>query len=1174
MSVEQALAADPTRSVWVGASAGTGKTKVLTDRVLRLMLAGAAPERILCITFTKAAAAEMALRLSGRLARWATADAGLLTDELFALLGRRPAGTELAVARRLFARLLDAPGGMNIQTIHSLCQSLLRRFPLEAGLPPHFELMDDRDAAELIAMARERLFAEAASDPVLGAAVDRLATLFDADAFAGLMTAVIGDRHRLGRMIEGAGSVDMACVAIARAHFVDPEATPEGELAAACRPGGFDEAGLRAAAQALLASTGKDDVARGRRLAAWLAASEAERVARFEDRVGATMTAKNEPRARLMVKAAIEAAPAAFAALRAEQDRMVELEDQRRSAATVAASVALIRVGARLAALYDDLKRRRARLDFDDLILGAGRLLNTPGIAPWVLYKLDGGVMHLLLDEAQDTSPEQWTVVERLTEEFFVGDGNPHDQAGHDADGLPLARTVFAVGDPKQSIYRFQRADPEGFRRMQAFFQARVSAAERGWSVVALRQSFRSVAAVLAAVDAVFATPPASDGVVEPGQVLRHEAARIGQAGIVELWPLAVAEKRDTDDVWLVPEVREPEDDPMARVADAIAGTIRGWLDRAEMLSAAGRRLRPGDVLILVQRRNAFVGRMARALKAAGVPVAGVDRMALVDQIAVADLVALGRALLLPEDDLTLAAALKGPILGLDEDALYRAAVDRTDPKGGDPKGGRLPLIHALRRRAAGDPALAAAAGLLTDLARAADRMGPYDFYADLLAARGGRTALVARLGPEAEDAIDEFLNLALAYEQTEPPSLEGFLAWVERSAVEVKRDLEQGRDEVRIMTVHGAKGLQAPVVFLPDTTRMPRPPSGPVWLDGPPPMLLVAPAAGDASDMVRDAQTVTAREDRKEYRRLLYVAMTRAADRLYVCGWHGKPEAPDESWYGLTARALAGEGDARPVEVVLPGGITGTGWRLTGEQAAVPPAIPAAATGMAVAEGPSLPAELHPDRDLPAEPVPPRPLSPSRPDDDPPPARSPLGDLGASRFRRGRLVHRLLQVLPDLPPDARADAAARFLAAPAHGLAAGDAAALAGEVMAVLDHPDFAAIFQPGSRAEVPLGALVGSRVVSGAVDRLLVTPDRILLVDYKTDRPPPAEPERVARHYLRQMAAYRAVLQRIYPGRAIETALVWTDGPSLMRLPDMLLDRWAPAELEAAGGDLSTPN
>ncbi|MFD0388997.1 3'-5' exonuclease [Tistrella bauzanensis] len=278
----------------------------------------------------------------------------------------------------------------------------------------------------------------------------------------------------------------------------------------------------------------------------------------------------------------------------------------------------------------------------------------------------------------------------------------------------------------------------------------------------------------------------------------------------------------------------------MARVADAIAGTIRGWLDRAEMLTAAGRRLRPGDVLILVQRRNAFVGRMARALKAAGVPVAGVDRMALVDQIAVADLVALGRALLLPEDDLTLAAALKGPILGLDENALYRAAVDRADPKGA-----RLPLIHALRRRAAGDPALAAAARLLTDLARAADRMGPYDFYADLLAARGGRTALVARLGPEAEDAIDEFLNLALAYEQTEPPSLEGFLAWVERSAVEVKRDLEQGRDEVRIMTVHGAKGLQAPVVFLPDTTRMPRPPSGPVWLDGPPPMLLVAPAAG-----------------------------------------------------------------------------------------------------------------------------------------------------------------------------------------------------------------------------------------------------------------------------------------------------------------------------------------
>lgn len=1151
MSREQAIAADPALSVWVGASAGTGKTKVLTDRVLRLMLAGAAPERILCITFTKAAAAEMALRLSGRLARWATADAGLLTDELFALLGRRPVVAELATARRLFARLLDTPGGMNIQTIHSLCQSLLRRFPLEAGLPPHFELMDERDAAELIAGARERLFAEAAGDAGLGAAVDRLATLFDAEAFAGLMTTVIGERHRLGRIVAAAGSLEAACRRVAAAHDLDPRATPESELAAACAPGGFDEAGLKAAAEALVASSGKDDVVRGRALAGWLAAGEAERVTRFEDRLGATMTAERKPRARLMVKASQEAAPAAFAALRREQDRMVELEDQRRAAATVAASVALLRVGHRLAELYDGQKRIRARLDYDDLILGAGRLLDTPGIAPWVLYKLDGGIMHLLLDEAQDTSPEQWKVVERLTEEFFAGDGAVHEQAGRDADGLRLARTVFAVGDPKQSIYRFQRADPAGFKRMQAFFEARVTGAARGWRPVELRQSFRSVRAVLDAVDAVFARQPAADGVVEPGRTLRHEAARIGQAGVVEVWPLAVAEKLDPDDAWVAPVVREPQDDPMGRVADAIAGTLRRWLDEGEMLEAQGRPIRAGDVLVLVQRRNAFVGRMARALKMAGVPVAGVDRMALIDQIAVADLVALGRALLLPEDDLTLAAVLKGPIIGLDEAALYRAAVDRRTPEG------RMPLIRALRERARGDHELRAAAETLSALARAADRMGPYDFYADLLAAKGGRQRLVARLGPEAEDAIDEFLNLALAFEQTEPPSLEGFLAWVGRSAVEVKRDLEQGRDEVRIMTVHGAKGLQAPVVFLPDTIRLPRPPAGPVWLEDPAPMLLISPGSADVSDTVRDAQAATAMEDRQEYRRLLYVAMTRAADRLYVCGWHGKPEAPADSWYALVQEALAGM--AAPVEMALPGGIAGPGWRLTCPQdgavarktaeMAEPDVVPA-----------GLPAALHPDRGLPPEPVPSRPLAPSRPDDDPPPARSPLGDAGVRHFRRGRLVHRLLQVLPDLDPEARAEAARRFLAAPAHGLAPDEVAPLAAEVEAVLMHPDFAPIFGPGSRAEVPLGAVIGSRVVSGAVDRLLISADRVLVVDYKTDRPPPSDPDRVARHYLRQMAAYRAVLRRIYPGRQVETALVWTDGPSLMHLPDRLLDRWAP--------------
>jgi ATP-dependent helicase/nuclease subunit A len=559
------------------------------------------------------------------------------------------------------------------------------------------------------------------------------------------------------------------------------------------------------------------------------------------------------------------------------------------------------------------------------------------------------------------------------------------------------------------------------------------------------------------------------------------------------------------------------------------------------MLPARGRAVTAGDILVLVRRRNAFLMELVRALKELHVPVAGADRMRLTEQLAVEDLIALGNFLLLPEDDLTLATVLKSPLHDWDDDLLYDLAWPR----------GEHSLWSELRRRQADKPAFARAAEALSALLARADFVPPYELYAQLLGARGGRMAMLRRLGPDAADPIDEFLSAALAYERLHGASLQGFLAWIAAGDAEVKRDLDQrGRNEVRIMTVHGAKGLQAPIVILPDTMQMPKALPALLWsAEGLP---LWCGRDGAAPSFDRAKGEAEARRD-AEYRRLLYVALTRAEDRLYICGWETRRAAPAGNWHELVRAGIETLAGATPIEIRLDGseGGSGTGLRLLSPQTVEPRRGEAGNIA-------TPPDEPEPEwlRVLPRpEPSPPRPLAPSRPALSDPPSRSPISDDGGDRFRRGRLVHRLLQSLPDLPPEARDAAARRYLGLALHGLDEGEREAIRVETMAVLNRPDFAPLFGPRSRAEVPVVAVIGGHAISGQIDRILVTAERVLIVDYKTQRPAPPEPRLVPPAYLQQLAAYRAAVAAIYPGRPVEAALLWTDGPVLMTIPPDLL-------------------
>ena len=1126
---KQREASDPNVSAFVAASAGSGKTKLLIDRLLRLMLGGADPARILCLTFTKAAAAEMALRLQKILGDWVTLPPAALDAEL-KLRGIAPTAETMARARALFAHVLDLPGGMRVGTIHAFCQSLLRRFPLEAALAPHFRLLEAADGHAELEAARE--VAMATADPAALAVTAGLVT----DSGFGKLVAELQPHF-------AALAPLMAKPQPARLLRLQRAAGVSGDDASLVRAAvEWPDQALRTVVAQFRAHGSATERVMATRMSDWLDLPPELRSEHWNEWLAIMLTDKGVPRAAggFCKSNWAKSDPAVAAACVAEAERVAAVEDGRRALKVVEATDALLTMAAPVLAGFERRKRFGGLLGYNDLITRTSALLRNPGTA-WVLFKLDGGLDHLLLDEVQDTSREQWSIAGALTAEFFAG------EAARDG-----TRTVFAVGDRKQSIYSFQGADPAGFDLWRGRMERSVKQAGGQFRNTEVDVSFRSTEAVLALVDAVFADPLAADGVVASGNTLRHEAHRVGQAGLVELWPLVPVPPQVVPEPWAVAERNHGLVTAPQRLADSLAHWIAAQIGNA-MLPSRGRMLQAGDVLVLVRRRDNFARALVRRLKGLGVPVAGLDRLYLTDQPAVQDLLALCDTLLLPEDDLSLACVLTSPLGELTDDDLMDLSIGR-----------RGTLWSALRARGAERPVWARSRAFIEALLARVDYITPHALLVETLGPLGARARLFARLGPEASEPIDELLGAAMAHAVTHPPSLQGFVHWLRQSGAEVKREAEEAGRTVRIMTVHGAKGLQAPLVILPDTTSLPPDGGGVVWdaEDCP----LWSPRA-ELRCSATDRLKAAAKQARlEEYNRLLYVALTRAEDRLLVCGWQTRHQLPEASWYSSVQRAMARlEASPRPLDHV---GEVWDGAVLAYETQQRAPAAalvaqPAVTTPAMPKWAGSPPAWLPVS--VPKEPSRPVPLTPSRPTDaalGPVPATaSPLlGGMGAAA--RGTLIHQLLQHLPALPPDRR-EAAAR-----AFGRASDAPDSVAGEVLALLRHPALQALFGPHGRAEQPLAGYVNGTVVSGVIDRLVVAQDEIVVADYKTHRDAPGAVLATPVLYLRQMAAYRAVLREVFPGRPIRCYLIWTRSCTARLLPDSLLDGHAPGALDPTPG------
>ncbi|CAN5401763.1 double-strand break repair helicase AddA [soil metagenome] len=1154
----QVTAADPDLTVFVTANAGSGKTTTLVDRVARLLLRDVRPGDILCVTYTKAAAAEMQARLFEKLGVWAVADDRALSKSLAELDGRDP-GTlskaDLSEARRLFAKALETPGGLKIQTIHAFCEKLLKRFPLEAGVSPGFRVLENEAAVALSHEAREDLAREALRDPdgLLGAAYAHFAVELDWGSFHDLLARIETERGPLNAYIDRFTSGDAP--GPHQLTGADPDRTPddlEGEFL-----DWIDGEAWERAADAMATGSANDQKI----------AASMDAISPGDWSVAAMapilLTAAGDARKSMGTKSA---PPWAVQWLVDLQLKYLAVRDALRAARIADDTIKALTLARAHAALYEAAKRRRGALDFSDLVVKTVELLTERADAAWVLFKLDGGIEHVLIDEAQDTAPNQWNVFKALTEEFFVGAGAPRRA---DIDPDAPQRSLFVVGDQKQSIYSFQGARPERLLKEAQFYETKVRHA-RGpdaFRQVPLETSFRSTEDVLAFVDAAFHGPERTRALVgETGDMTEHKPARVGQRGSVDLWPLFEDPVVEDRTAWNVPVDKEGARSGRKRLARALAREIARQVREGVAVHDRGQTVRParfGDFLILVRRRDATFEEIIRALKSENVPVAGADRMRLSSHIVFDDLKAVARFVLYPDDDLSLAEILRSPLCDLsdfgDPHILYALA---------EPRGGRS-LWRELQSRAAEQPQWSRARDLL-DAALADRSRDPFAFFAGILnrvdaTGQSARARILVRLGREAEEAIDETLTQVLAAEDRGGTDLETCLSLLEAADVEVKREMEGARNEVRVMTVHGAKGLEAPVVILPDTTSRAKP-QGPTLMPA-----LFDPTDPEANfseqgegwrmcpgragdDCEASGRARQARIDRTdaETLRLLYVALTRARDRLIVMGRALKKPAEgfeELSWWSVIAETVARLADTDPKSVRD----IGDGVLRFGVDPGAAPQIPVAVpTPVAV-----------PDWARQAPPAAPgaRLASPSQMSETLRiPAPSPLAAAnGLGRFRRGDLIHRLLERLPEIKVADRPAAAIRMLARE-RDVSDDQRAEMIAAAFAVLDDPRFAPVFGPGSRAEV---ALVGSApdlprgvAISGRIDRLVVTPERVLVVDYKSNRPAPDTIETADPAYVLQMAVYVAVLRRIYPDRAVEAALVWTDGPKLMAVPGAMMD------------------
>ena len=871
----QRRARDPEGSFWVTASAGSGKTKLLCDRVVSLLCHGADPQSILCLTYTRAAASEMKQRVLSILQKIAHGDPAYA--DFYDLLCQR--GVDPV---RFSLSLMDNQHRLSFQTIHAFCESLLRRFPLEGNVSPDFKVLEESEAQTLLTQAAEAFYD---LDRIQGddATAKLLALYLNEGQYLDALKPLIRKPYLLYQAI--AMPLDLFCDTLKQQLGLPHDDSDVDTLRDQCNTA-LPDVVLQRIAEALCLSTSKTDKNNGIFLSDFLTQSQDHKD--YQGYINIFLTNEYTIRAKFVTKQAT-LLPEDLALLSSEALRLYTLRQRLYGAECLQATVALRSVATAVWGAYITAKEANGALDFDDLLEGTLRLLQHHNA--WIVYKLEHALKHILLDEAQDTNPHQWTLIKHLLEETLSGD-------------TETAKSLLVVGDYKQSIYRFQDADPEGYRAEYDVLQERYAEANRPLIPLKLETSFRTTPQVLGFVDDVFQKTSMGQGVLTPKEgSLTHHPARAEAAGEVVLHPIIPLPTKNTEVSFLIPTQQHHGQTHASIVAETIASAAADLLSSGKGLpSRQNRPITPSDIWILLQRRGTLQSALLSALGARGIPVAGGDRIFLKETLAVKDLLALLLFMVEPDDDFTLACLLKSPVGGLGEEDLFTLCHGRSGT-----------LWSSLYHHAQPDDApqnLKQTYARLQHFLNHADIWTPHQTVVHYLCVQGGYGEFRSAFGGEVDEVLHLFLSYALRFETEVTPTLAGFLPWFDRHAVDIKREtLGHG---VRIQSIHSAKGLEAPVIILADAAHRPKSHFGPiVWL--PEGFLWILPKR--VLHALAPLKEAMKKQDDEEYHRLLYVAMTRAEDALHIFGAESQKKNQKEAdadssstpspWYHALATVL-----------------------------------------------------------------------------------------------------------------------------------------------------------------------------------------------------------------------------------------------------------------------------
>ncbi|MBO5946850.1 MAG: UvrD-helicase domain-containing protein [Alphaproteobacteria bacterium] len=851
LSPEQDCAANPLENVWVQANAGTGKTSVLVQRLLRILFRtpDCGASGVLCLTYTNAGAGEMRNRILAALRDWATATDDELVDLLDGVAINRPATPgDIAHAREIFFKFIDAPEILKIKTIHGFCEEILHRFPIEAGLSPSWTLVSDSAQRLLLQDAFDNLINSPQNDGRIYDAfshiVGRISETYLTDLL-GILSAQYKQFFQIS-------DIDKY-----RKYFIDT--TKKFLNLKNANVANFDPAALQK-----IIDLAQNDQNNAKKPVKYLddivnlTKQYIDTTVDFEKYKTAYLTATGDKKSTVSKKDY----------LAAEQDRVYELNQYNANQMVFNDTVALFDLSAAFADEYARIKRARNLLDFEDLILYTRKLFSDSATMGWVLSQLDLSLSHILVDEAQDTSPAQWDILRQLAGDFFA-----------EGDTTQTPHSLFVVGDTKQSIYGFQGADPRAFALSRDAISEQVSENLRTIREIPLVQSFRSTAPVLKTVDKFFADA----GVIDVSGFVNneHKCFRMSAPGAVELHKLTAKMETET----------------------TLLQYIDGIADRIKSLIGSGK-FAARDIMVLVQQRNPMASPLAIALKRRGIDVAGSDRIVLPNFPAVRDMLNLTRWCLNAADDYSLCCVLKSPVFYLTERDIFDLCKIKNNTnqerKRTDPDAPPIMIFEVLKDV---NPNVYSR---LSDIKDWSANLAPYSFFERVLGTDNTRQKFISALGPQVIDPLAEFMTICLAYERTQPGTLHQFLKWFITGGSQIKRDMDASNG-VRIVTVHGSKGLEAPVVFLVDTVRTPKNENILPISSGDMPVWLWAPR-GDASALRHDASDALMRVRMAEYYRLLYVAMTRARDELYIYGYTPNKNAPRDAWHTQLWRVLAND--------------------------------------------------------------------------------------------------------------------------------------------------------------------------------------------------------------------------------------------------------------------------